>query len=125
MKTIFIAVLVILAALASSHGQPLNIVVLGSQYTTSVAVYPATENPPWPPPISRTTSYSSPVSDEIDAPFYYQGFIFNCSAIASAGLFTDQASSGWGIANASATTQIWFSPSEDQTQTVHVTYSTI
>ena len=105
----------------SIYAQPLNVVVSGAQYTTYVEAsgYPYTTYPS----ISRTTTSSSPISDEIDLP--YDKFPPNTTgninhAITVASLFEVSAQTGWGMANASATSQLWFSPLVDQTQTVGI-----
>jgi hypothetical protein len=125
-NTIVVAVLVMPGFLASVYGQPLDIAVSDAQYTTYVEAYgsiggSSTQDLQY----QRTTTSSVPINDEIDVTFYEPlapSFYTSCKSIASAGLFSDSSSAGWGIANASATSQLWFSPLEDQSQMVTITY---
>jgi hypothetical protein len=107
----------------SVYAQSLIVAVSGAQFTTYV------EAEGWPvdtyPAISRTSTASSPVSDEIDLPVLeYAPMIYITNhAIASADLFGVSAKTGWGKANASATVQLLFSPLYDQTQTIGIQIS--
>jgi hypothetical protein len=114
------ACLMSLLFVGSVYAQPLDVAVSSAQYTTYV------EAEGWPPdtypPISRTTVSSFPISDELDFPTAYSGppsFVTN-HAIACAGLFLVSDQTGWGMANASATSQLWFSPLADQTQSIGI-----
>ncbi len=96
--------------------QSLNIAASSAQYTTYVWARDDSG-----PPISRTTISSSPISDAIVIPI--RGGIIINHAIANAGLFDVSDETGVGFANASATSQLWFSPLVDQTQTVGIQIS--
>lgn len=102
--------------------QPLYISVSDGQYLTYVEAQgsPVTTYPA----ISRTTTSSAPISDEIDQPLtdMWPGVITNY-AIANAGSFTVSDQTGWGFANAEAVSQIWFSPSISQNQTLNLQIS--
>ena len=106
--------------IGSLHSQPLSVAVSGTQYTTYVEAQgqPTTTYSP----ISRTTISSSPISDEIDVPIdpgTFGGPTIT-HALADTGLFVVSDQTGWGFANASATSQLWFSPLVDQTQTIGI-----
>lgn len=104
----------------SLSAQPLSVVISSAQYTTYVEAttqgFPDTTYPP----ISRTTVSSSPISDEIDMPFEMFSQVGTNYVIANAGLFEVSDRTGWGRGNASATSQLWFSPLVDQTQTIGI-----
>jgi hypothetical protein len=74
--------------------------------------------------IERTTSSSSPLSDEIHIPLnlsHPPGTDPTINhAIADAGLFDVSVQTGWGKANAAATSQLWFSPLQDQTLALNI-----
>ncbi|HTQ50158.1 MAG TPA: hypothetical protein VMJ12_05565 [Candidatus Acidoferrales bacterium] len=104
----------------SLPAQPLSVAVSGTEYTTYVEAQgqPTTTYAP----VSRTTISSSPISDEIDAPIdpgTFGGPTIT-HALANAGLFEVSDQTGWGFANASATSQLWFSPLVDQTQIIRL-----
>jgi hypothetical protein len=102
----------------SIYAQSLIVAVSSGQFTTYVE---AVGSPSITyPEISRTTTSASPISDEIDQP--YPEYFPNATnhAIASAVLFVASVQTGWGSANASATSQLWFSPLSDQTQTIGI-----
>jgi hypothetical protein len=106
--------------MGAAHSQPLDIIVSSAQYTTYV------QGQGWPvetyPPTSRTTISSFPISDELEFPIEYSPGVTN-HAIAGAGLFEVWAQVGWGVANASATSQLRFSPLVDQIQTIGIQIS--
>jgi hypothetical protein len=108
----------LLLFVGSIHAQSLIVAVSSAQFTTYVEAegYPVAAYPP----ISRTTTASSPVYDEIDLPCpeYFPNVTNH--ALANAGLLVVSAQTGWGVANASATSQLLFSPLSDQTQTVGI-----
>jgi hypothetical protein len=100
------------------QAQPLGIFASNAQYTVYVE---ARSYPDYTNDVTRTTVLASPISDELEFPFdpdNYPG-VTNY-AIASAGLFTVSDHTGHGFANASATSQLWFSPFADQTQTIGI-----
>ena len=73
------------------------------------------------PAISRTTTSLFPISDEIDQPLLAGfGAPGTNLAIASAGLFEVSDQTGYGMANAEAVSQIWFSPLVGRTQTLNI-----
>jgi hypothetical protein len=112
---VFVALLWIVGACA----QPLDIALSGAQFTVHVEAqgYPLDTYPR----VSRTTVSSAPVSDRIDVLRSDYGIMNH--AIASAGLFEVSDQTGWGMANASATSRLWFSPLADTTQTLGVDIS--
>jgi hypothetical protein len=101
------------------QAQPLSVAVSSAQYTT----YVEAEGTPTSiyPPVSRTTVSAFPISDQIAMPLT-EGFGAGGTnyAIANAGVFGVSDRTGWGVANASATSQLWFSPTADQTQTIGI-----
>jgi hypothetical protein len=123
-----VAFFVALLFVGSICAQPLNIAVSSAQYATYVEAQGYDTNThSLLPPISRMTILSSPVSDKIDVPFEQSFPNFTNHAIASAGLFEVLDHTGWGVANAGATNQLWFSPLVDQTQEIgiQITNSTV
>ena len=72
--------------------------------------------------VSRTTTSTTPISDEIDQtiPSYQAGAGQVTKAIANTGYFGVSDSTGWGFANASATSQLYFSPLADETTSIGV-----
>jgi hypothetical protein len=108
----------------SIHAQPLSVQVSGAQFTTYVEAHGVVAaQPPVYSDVSRTTILASPISDEIAQP--YQEYFPTATnyAIAQAGLLVVYAQAGWGGANAEATSQLWFSPLSDQTQTIGIQLS--
>ncbi len=114
----YAACIISLFLTAGIYAQSLNISVSKAQYTTFV------EAEGWPidiyPSISRTTTSSSPISDAIERPNEKWGGLLTNHAIARAGLFEVSDQTGFGFANAAATSQLWFSPLADQTQTIGI-----
>lgn len=108
--------------IGSISAQPLYVTVSSAQYTTYVEAE-GSPNTTYPG-ISRATTSSSPISDEIDQPLL-DGFGAPSTnhAIANAGLFGMSDQTGWGKANAEAISQVWFSPLVDQTQTLNIQIS--
>jgi hypothetical protein len=96
--------------------QPLHVAVSNAQYTTYVEAQgdPITDYPQ----TSRTTLSLTPISDELAFPIEFASVTNH--AIASAGLFEVSAQAGWGKANATATSQLWFSPVTDQTGSIGI-----
>jgi hypothetical protein len=96
----------------------LGVLVSGAQFTTYVEAsgYDATTGPI--PSVSRNNVSATPISDELAFPVSWAN-VTNY-AIANAGLLTSHVQTGWGIAYASATSQLWFSPLSDQTQTIGI-----
>jgi hypothetical protein len=101
------------------HAQPLSVAVFSAQYTT----YVEAEGTPTSiyPPVSRTTVSAFPISDQIAMPLT-EGFGAGGTnyAVASTSPFGVSDRTGWGFANASATSQLWFSPAADRTQTIGI-----
>jgi hypothetical protein len=116
------AALAPLLFVASIFGQPLSIAVSQAQYTTYVEAQGTDTSGSLLPPVSRTTVSSSPIGDEIDV-FDNSFFPHTNHAIASAGLLHVSDYTGVGHANAGALSQLWFSPSVDQLQTVGIQIS--
>jgi hypothetical protein len=114
-----------LLLIARVSAQSLYVTVSSAQYTTFVEVFQATNSGNNAGNIvSRTTTTSSPISDEIDLPIIAgpgEGDITH--AIANAGLFGMSDQTGWGFANAEAVSQICFSPLADQTETLNIQIS--
>ena len=105
--------------------QPLYVTVSSAQYMAYVEVFQATtsENNSGNV-VSRTTTTSSPISDEIDLPIIVgPGAGGVTHAISNTGLFGMSDQTGWGFANAEAVSQVWFSPLVDQTQTLNIQIS--
>lgn len=103
----------------SLSAESLSIAISSAQFTTYVEAQGAPTT--LYPPISRTTISPFPISDEIGLPLV-EGFGAGGTnyAIANAGLFEVSDRTGWGIANASATSDLWFIPLADQTQTIGI-----
>jgi hypothetical protein len=108
----------LLLFVGSIYAQSLIVAVSRAQFATyveaqgdPVAIYP---------PLSKTTTSVSPVKEEIDRPETEYFPHATDHAIASAGLLGVSVQTGWGVANASATSQLWFSPLVDQTQIVGI-----
>lgn len=122
-----------LVSLGASAQPPLDVAVSQSQFATFTSVTTDPELTPGDPmsvtniTVSRTTTSLSPIADEIDqtipANSYSPGAGTVTSAIANAGDFAVSDSTGWGFANASATTRLWFSPVADQTTSIGVQIS--
>jgi hypothetical protein len=108
----------------SIHAQPLNVAVSSGQFTTYVEAQGVdAQTGALTPPISRTTTSSSPVSDEIDLPYPEYFPDATNHAIANAGLLVVYAQAGWGGADASATSRLLLSTLSDQTQTIGIQLS--
>jgi hypothetical protein len=95
------------------YAQSLDVAVSNALYTTYVEVSDVQGTY-----VSRTTTSLSPFSDEIALPSTFEPFPTN-QAIASAGPF-EVSDRTVGFANASATSQLWFSPVVDLVETVDV-----
>jgi hypothetical protein len=100
------------------RAQSLSVSAYSAQYTTYVEAsgYDATTGPI--PAVSRNNVSAAPISDELSFPVSWVPT--TNYAIANAGLLSSYTHAGWGIANASATSQLWFSPLSDQTQTIGI-----
>jgi hypothetical protein len=115
---------VLLLSIGRAFGQPLNISASSAQYTTYV------EGQGFPtntfPPTSRTTVSLSPFRDELDFPIIMPPPLNGTNhSIANAALFEVSVQTGFGDANASATSQLWFSPLVDQTQAIGIQITTL
>lgn len=110
---------ILFLSIGNLYAQPLYVAVSSAQYTTYVEGQgaPTTTYPP----VSRTTVSAFPISDEMAFPLE-EGFGAGGTnyAIANAGLFGVSDRTGWGFANASATSQLWFSPAADRIQTIGI-----
>ena len=106
-------------------GQSLIVAVSSAQYVTYVEAkgYPVTTYPD----ISRTTTSPSPISDEIELPNYEYADLFGGPStdygIADAGLY-GVSSATRTVGNASASSQLLFSPLVDKTQAIVIQFTT-
>jgi hypothetical protein len=112
-KAQVLACSVSLIAIGGAGAAPLNVYVSNAQYTTYVddtSEVDSTE-------ITRTTvSATPPLTDEIYMPTIYDGVTNHVIATADLLSVSDQTYLGRG--NASATSQLWFTPAANQTQTI-------
>jgi hypothetical protein len=105
----------LLLFVGSLYAQSLIVAVSSGQFTTYVEASDGSGTIE-----SRTTPSASPISDEIDLPIPWAGPTATNHAIANAVLFAASVQTGWGSAEAGATSQLLFSPLVDQIQTVGI-----